>query len=284
MASGIQIQKLLPTEVRSLQDETSVRWRSYFFWKGLEIRRDRAQSERNTCGDAKVDLCSGSEQSEFPFNEQTSFKRWMVSLVIGGVAVLALFALIPLVQLVDLGGKDSARIETVSMALPAPLMVESAHAEVKKTQQDSPTIELNPEIPKMDLQLLTLNMKPVVDHADMGSDHLFLDALSDELQSNDLVVGFDDLLNAPSTLQLPEIRYPEVLIRQKILEGTVVLDLLIDEEGRASCEGVVYASHPVLEALAKKIVNQTRFTVSKIDGEPVRVRGEWPLHLKAPGV
>ncbi len=207
----------------------------------------------------------------------------MLAMLTATTAAALIFVFVPLIQWVDLGFSEKNRVEEISFSAPSPKVLPQArHAETTPLETP-PLLVLDREVPKLELHMMDLALQPSMKGlAELHADNRIFDELVRETQSYDSILKFEDLPSAPRILHLPEIQFPSVLVRQKILKGRVVVTLLIDEEGNAYCEGISYSSHPLLEALARNIVSKTRFSISKMDGVPVKVRGEWPLNLKAP--
>lgn len=96
------------------------------------------------------------------------------------------------------------------------------------------------------------------------------------------IFRFSDLAQAPRSVYTPRFQFPRSLTVRGIKEGTVVLQILIDETGKASVEKVISTTHQALVEIARKVASKSRFSIPKIDGQAVKVRGQWPLTLKAP--
>jgi TonB family protein len=136
------------------------------------------------------------------------------------------------------------------------------------------------------LQALPLSYSPG------GGDTVLMGAPLAEIQTGVSVSGagldfskifsFSDLRETPRILHIPAVRYPDSLIRRGVKRGEVVLLIEIDPEGKARVEKVISCSHPELESLAVDTVHRSRFTIPRIEGKAVRVKGRWPLVFNAP--
>ena len=81
-----------------------------------------------------------------------------------------------------------------------------------------------------------------------------------------------------------ELRYPDFL-KGTGIQGTVVLQAIIREDGCATDVTVVRKLHPELDKLAKETVSSWRFKTAMKDGRPVRVlvRIEVTFHEQSAG-
>jgi Ca-activated chloride channel family protein len=78
------------------------------------------------------------------------------------------------------------------------------------------------------------------------------------------------VLNAKA-MNLPTPLYPPSA-RSAGAEGTVVIEVVIDEQGKVA-EARVLSGHPLLRPPALIAAKQAKFSPSKLSGEPVRVKG-----------
>ncbi len=67
-----------------------------------------------------------------------------------------------------------------------------------------------------------------------------------------------------------QIPYPEAL-RGSGIEGTVILEAVIDEKGCTEAVSVVQKLNPTLDQLARQTVESWQFPPAKKDGKPARV-------------
>jgi len=193
-----------------------------------------------------------------------------------------LFLIIPFTQL--LTGDEPEIVtyrEVLTLPPPPPIAPPAQAIELPKTTPPPPSFE--PPIDAIDPNPLTLSLNPGIgDAMAMGiNTHGFkiqVDAIGDIQQ----IFTFADLPTAPRILNTPRITFPRKLIRQNITEGKVVVLIEINEQGQATVLKTISSTHPSLAPMAEGIVQQARFSVSKVDGVPVKVQGKWPLYLKAP--
>ena len=116
----------------------------------------------------------------------------------------------------------------------------------------------------------------------MGLDMGGLAPAFDGVAEIEKIFDFSELPQVPGLLFIPEIQWPQDLARRGIKSGEVVLLILIDKKGKPRVESIRSSTHPSLEAVARRFAERARFSVSEVNGEAIKVRGEWPLILQAP--
>ena len=72
-------------------------------------------------------------------------------------------------------------------------------------------------------------------------------------------------------LELPKPKYPTIA-RAAHASGTVLVQVIIDEEGKVSAAAAV-SGHPLLYGVSAAAARQARFTPMKFNGKPVKVTG-----------
>lgn len=82
-----------------------------------------------------------------------------------------------------------------------------------------------------------------------------------------LVDGFEK----GRVVALPKPAYPE-LARAAHAQGTVVVQVLIDVDGKVIAAAAI-SGHPLLYAASVKAARESEFTVTKLNGQPVKVTG-----------
>lgn len=88
-------------------------------------------------------------------------------------------------------------------------------------------------------------------------------------QHKDMVLDSDiDVL--PVLINESNANYPDTLIKENV-EGTVLLELLIDETGEIDSVKIVDSLHPMLDSLSVNAAKDLRFSPAKINDESVAV-------------
>lgn len=82
----------------------------------------------------------------------------------------------------------------------------------------------------------------------------------------------------PTLLWSPRLEYPRQLLQAR-LEGTVVVEVVIDTLGLAELETlrVTASPHPALAAAARDVIARSRYRPGRLRGQPVRVLVRMPV-------
>lgn len=103
-----------------------------------------------------------------------------------------------------------------------------------------------------------------------------------KLKASQLIVENPDqaprVMGGPGSLYM-HIRYPEEARRQGI-QGRVVLDFVVNTDGRTEMIEVAESLHPLCDSSAVRAVRQTRFVPGRQRGEPVPVRLRLPVRFQ----
>lgn len=217
-------------------------------------------------------------------SEKKSLKGQLFTFFGGFCAVMCLFIIIPLIQLVNVEQPSKKNVFEESIVhMPRPAVhKKSSSSKKKKIKLEFRPPILEAEIPSLKISMLDVHLDPSLKiNKEATLDSKFLDDLVFDIKNDSLIYSFGDLSKGPTIIYLPEIPYPGELKRKNILKGKVVVIILIDEKGFARCESIPFSSHPLLEKIVRQAVRKSRFSISRIDGKPVKVRGRWPMALQA---
>ncbi|MFZ0314078.1 MAG: putative toxin-antitoxin system toxin component, PIN family [Candidatus Korobacteraceae bacterium] len=77
-------------------------------------------------------------------------------------------------------------------------------------------------------------------------------------------------------------QYPESL-RGSGIQGTVIVEAVVDGRGCAESVTVVQKLNPALDQLAKQMVSSWKFKAAMKDGKPVTVKAQIPIEFHDPG-
>ena len=223
----------------------------------------------------------------FPQTKKNSIR----GLAAGGALLIStgLFLVIPLTQNLNDTEKDSVEYRTMLMAPPPPPAFIPPSEEVSDME-----IDLQPVIPKMErpveevpLRQLELSLAPGMGVAlSMGIPNIPTINGIDTLADIEKVFNFDELLQVPTLLNGQMIRadFPRELARRGLKEARINLEILIDKTGKVTVNRILSISFapPRLREAAKKAASQARFSITKVNGRPVTVRGSFPMTLQAP--
>jgi protein TonB len=167
-----------------------------------------------------------------------------------------------------------------AMAIPAPPFVRPAPTPVTSTARFSdnaaPTAapeKINPEIPSSAPSLPDLPPGDAIGSTDLGAisggSDRFVAPPPPVPQRIAAPVRVSDLVQQPRKIVDARPAYPD-LARQAHVEGTVILEAILDRDGRVDNVRVV-RSVPLLDAAAVQAVRQWRYTPTVLHGQPVQV-------------
>lgn len=209
---------------------------------------------------------------------------WAPALAMCSALVLAglLFLVIPISHMpVDKPLLD-LRVRKIRTVNPMP--PKAPPPRERRVEAEAP---LPPQMPRavaeLTLPQLAIQLAPGTgDALAMGLDTAGFAPAFDGVAEIEKVFDFTELAQVPELLFIPEIQWPRDLTRRGIKSGKVVLLILIDKKGKPRVESIHSSTHPSLEGVARRLAERARFSVSEMNGEAIRVRGEWPLILQAP--
>ena len=87
----------------------------------------------------------------------------------------------------------------------------------------------------------------------------------------------EDDVEVGRALEMPKPAYPE-LARRAHASGEVQVQLIIDVDGTVIAAAAI-SGHPLLQATSVAAARQTRFSPTKVKGEPVKVTGVITYHF-----
>lgn len=202
----------------------------------------------------------------------------------------ALFLIIALTQSTGEVRKHMHHRKMLPIPLPAlPRLISEELKMETETKTEMPILQsARVKLPIHPLQL-DLNPRMNLGSPDLSMD-LSLDFSPDfsieNVDQEDPFFDFAQLSQIPILLNVEAIRfdYPRDLSRKGIREIKVLLEIVIDKKGRARVEDIVSLSqdHPQIRETIRRAISQARFSITKMAGRAVKVRGRFPLTLKAP--
>jgi TonB family protein len=77
-------------------------------------------------------------------------------------------------------------------------------------------------------------------------------------------------VKAPVKVSGPEPVYPASLLQQKI-GGLIIVEMVVDEEGRVAAANVLHSPNPLLSDAAVAALEQWKFRPATLNGKPVKV-------------
>ncbi|MFP6905366.1 MAG: TonB family protein [Verrucomicrobiota bacterium] len=209
---------------------------------------------------------------------------WAPTLAMCGALVLAglLFLVIPISHMQV--GKPLPDLRLRKIRTVNPMPPKAPPPRERRVEEETP---LPPQMPRAvaELTLAQLDIELVPGTGDALALGLDMDGFApafDGVAEIEKIFDFSELPQVPGLLFIPEIQWPRDLARRGIKSGEVVLLILIDKKGKPRVESIRSSTHPSLEAVARHVAERARFSVSEVNGEAIKVRGEWPLILQAP--
>ncbi len=138
-----------------------------------------------------------------------------------------------------------------------------------------------PAVDKSAISPLSLDLSALAPLSDSLSDVPFGANLTDFQMSSDKIAAFElsELDKIPRRIGGVEIKYPESLLRRGI-EGRVLLNVIIDEDGYLEVESVESASNPLFERAAVEAAKKLRYEAPVKNGERVRAKFILPIPFK----
>ena len=92
------------------------------------------------------------------------------------------------------------------------------------------------------------------------------------------LVEMSKLTVKPKLTSTPELKYPP-LAKKAGIEGTVVVDVLVDKEGNVT-DAKVAKSVPDLDQAALDFVHASSFSAGEVDGKSVSTKLKLPIKFK----
>lgn len=173
--------------------------------------------------------------------------------------------------------QDTIEVREVAIAVPPP------------PPPPPPTVQQNVVETPVNLQIQgsgpVLQMVEVEPNIEISPPEI-PDIVTETTQWQSLEVNWDafdlnQLDSLPSLLTALRVNFPRSLSRQGIDEVLVRLDVVIDEEGRATLVEIVENPYPELRSEIERLVRNSRFTAPQKENENVRARFIWPVEIKS---
>jgi TonB family protein len=210
-------------------------------------------------------------------------KRPLYSLGSAFLMAMLVFLIIPLTQTTNHQTPKTIDLRNVLMVQPPAPAKPAKATEQPPAKEPTPTPSFQKQFTEPDFTQLELSLNPSIDEAlAIGQARTGFEMEADAVSDIKKLFTFSDLPEAPRIINHPKIQFPKELIRRGIKEGRVLALIEIDERGRAKIVSVKSSTHPLLIKEAEKVIRQAQFTGPLIDGVAQRVRGEWPIDLRAP--
>lgn len=218
-------------------------------------------------------------------SQNVRFWAFLGTLLISSI----LFLLIPLTQGLNDPQVDVLEYRKVELVSPPPPEFDPPEVEPKDTATEmlEEEIQLEKQIEDIPLQKIEFSLNPGMGVGlAMGRVNMPQIATYNVTSDIEKIFDFDELVQPPTLLNANEIRmhFPKELLRRRIRQVAVTLQIQIDKTGRVSVNKVLDSSysHPSVREAATKVAVQARFSITQVNGKPVTVKGRFPITLQAP--
>ncbi len=208
--------------------------------------------------------------------------RVIVSLLLTVLAVVAIFGLLPLTQLLEGQPSDQIMLAPLDVAPPPPPEPPETEEPEEPERVDKAPEPPAPPPPPLDLRQIELALNPGIGSAEVSFGFGGFDVAQDMISSMDL---FDvaDLDELPRPRRIARVQVPMQMKRDRV-GGTVKFQIIIGADGRVEAiEKVVESTHRALIEPSRAALLQYVFTPPKKNGQPVRARYIFPVEVKVGG-
>ncbi len=199
-------------------------------------------------------------------------------LVVTGAAILtmAFFLVLPLIQAISKPPTTDLLLRKADTAvLEAPPEVMEEPEEEPEPEEEEEPPELMEEAPPLDLSQLELALNPGFGDGWFGADFSIQLNTMAEGTDVDALFSMADLDEKPRCIYQPG-PIPNPKTRKKA-PGSVVVRVIVDENGRVDRLKVKSSTDPVFERPALAAVKRWKFEPGKINGKAVRSPVEIPI-------
>jgi protein TonB len=201
-----------------------------------------------------------------------------LSLVLGGVAAVALFVVMALAQMMGEVEPPADELDEVVMAYVPPDVVELEEEEPPPPEEEEPTPELEEAPPQLSLDQLDIALNPGTGGSLAGDFALpTIGTSASDLGTEDFV-DFSDLDQIPRPIGVSGFNFPSRL-RKKKVSGRIVLLLKLDEKGRVLEVDVDSSNLPAFDDFVLDQVKRWRFTPPTQQGRPVKAKARLPIPI-----
>lgn len=202
--------------------------------------------------------------------------RKIVAWVAGLIMAALVFGLLPLMQIIGDRSRDAeSTVRTVDVSEPPPVEeVELEEPPPPEEVEEEPEPELTDALDAPPLDALADSL----DAARGGGNALLNQAMSG---MRGAAAGAFQMSNSDikpkATRQVPP-KYPPDLARQRV-EGVVILEFIVDANGRVANPRVVDSPHRGFEQPALQAIRQWRFEPGQRDGKRVAMKLSQPIRF-----
>ena len=214
--------------------------------------------------------------SKRPLHLVLEVLRWVIVLLGAVGLTLALFLILPLLQVIGAPPDDALQLTSVdAVTPPPPPPPPEEEPEEEETPEEAPP-QLEEEALPLDLSQLELALGGGLSGSWLGGD--FAMNIGGGTTSSEEV----EALFAAADLDQPPrpVHQPAPVLsaeERRRVPGTVYIIFIVDQNGRVENPIVQRSSDPVLDRPALAAVRQWRFEPGRRNGDPVRFRMRVPM-------
>ena len=195
-----------------------------------------------------------------------------LSLALGAGFALTLFVLMALAQMMGKVVPPQTEIDETLMAYVAPDL------EVIEDEEPPPE-ELEAEPPQLSLDQLDIALNPGTGGSLAGDFAMPTIGTSQRDLGTESFVDFSDLDQIPRPIGVSGFNFPRRL-KQKKVNGRVVLLIKLDEEGRVLDVQVDSSNLPAFDDFVRGEVKRWKFTPPTVQGRPVKAKARLPIPIR----
>lgn len=225
-------------------------------------------------------------QNDFP---QSNRKLTPILAFVGALAMaIGLFLLIPLTQSLNAVAPETVTYREVALASPPPPKAPPPSKVSESSQlRSAKKPQLPSEVAELSLSQLEISLNPGMGASlTMGMQQMQFEGEIDVVGDIEKIFEFDELPQPPSLINQSQLsyNYPRDLARRGVGDVNVVMQVIVDENGKTTELKLLSTSYPnaQIEKEALRVAGKARFTVTRIEGSAVKVRAKFPLKLRPP--
>ena len=217
-------------------------------------------------------------------------QRWAWAKILALAAAFlvtgVLFLLVPFTQVLGELDDEMVTYRKTRIVPPPPPFTPPPEEIERVVREAPPPPQLKRQRVEAPVKRLSLSLTPGLGVSlAMGVPSIEGMGMMDLVADIERIFNFDELAKVPTLLNAEMIRadFPRELARRGVREAKAVVEILIDQRGRVKVDRVLSISndHPRLREAARRAASQARFSITRIEGRAVSVRGRLPISLRA---
>jgi protein TonB len=200
-----------------------------------------------------------------------------LSLLLGGIFALAVFAMIAAAQMLGDVRRTASALDEQIIAYEPP-KVEVVEEEPPPPEEE-PEPELEEEPPELSLDQLDIALNPGTGGSLAGDLAMIHISSSQKGLGTEAFLDFAALDQVPRPIGAPQFHFPSRLLKNPA-SGKIVLLLKLSREGRVMDAQVDYSNLPQFEEVVVAQVKRWKFTPPTQNGKPVQAQARFPIPIR----